>query len=213
MRLRSGIITEKSGNPRGSTWNRVKRGRGFPGSQRGVLAGLILCAIVLLGQTHTGGASPKDPCDAMGTLLLVDTRDNVLWKCQEGNNVGQYSIALGRGGVGKHAQGDGKTPVGEYMVGKPRVSERYGLFIPVGYPTVEQRKRGYSGADIGIHGPPRALKWLGSLTTWFNWTRGCIAVGGDDEIKDIARWVQENGVNRIRIIGKTEEEHSGTLMH
>jgi murein L,D-transpeptidase YafK len=74
--------------------------------------------------------------------------------------VGQ--LRIGHGGVGKTKAGDGKTPAGTYTLGQPRPSSKYGLFIPIGYPTVEQRKQGMTGGAVGVHGLDRRVKWLGA---------------------------------------------------
>jgi murein L,D-transpeptidase YafK len=81
----------------------------------------------------------------------------------------------------------------------PRASTRFRTFIPVGYPTAEQRENGYMGSAIGIHGPDRRFRWLGRLTSWFDWTAGCIAVGKDEEIGSVAQWVKDKRVTRISI--------------
>jgi murein L,D-transpeptidase YafK len=78
-------------------------------------------------------------------------------------------------------------------------SERFGTFVPISYPTAEQRRRGFTGSDIGIHGPDRRFRRLGRLTTWADWTAGCIAVGSDDEIDEIALWVEQHEPSEILI--------------
>ena len=83
-----------------------------------------------------------------------------MWLCQENKPVGEYKVALGKGGINKIKQGDNKTPLGEYTLGIPRPSSRFGTFIPIGYPTQEQISKGYTGGDIGVHGPYRFLSGL-----------------------------------------------------
>lgn len=103
---------------------------------------------------------------------------------------GRFPVALGRGGLDKKREGDGRTPKGAYPLGAPRPSARFHRFVPVGYPTPEQRAQGLTGGDIGIHGPHAAFRPLGSLTTWVDWTEGCIAVGSRSEIEEVAAWVE-----------------------
>ena len=110
-----------------------------------------------------------------------------------------FAVALGRSGIGKKREGDHRTPVGRYTLGKPRTSARFHVFIPVGYPTVEQKTAGFSGGDVGIHGPTRLFRWAGRLNTLFGWTDGCVAVGSDEEIDRIANWVNENHPLQIRL--------------
>lgn len=106
-------------------------------------------------------------------------------------------VALGQGGVGKRVQGDGKLPIGEYPLGEPRASRSYHLFVPVGYPTDRQRRAGYTGSAVGVHGPPRSFK--GPASTDTDWTLGCIAVGTDEEIERVAAWITARRVRRIVI--------------
>src|SRR5512142_23024 len=96
-------------------------------------------------------------CPPSGDAIVVDTRAHELWLCTSGTAPARFAVALGRSGVGKRRRGDGRTPLGTYALGEPRFSERYGLFIPIGYPTPAQAARGRSGAAVGIHGPPRGM--------------------------------------------------------
>jgi hypothetical protein len=130
-------------------------------------------------------------CAAEGDVVVVETRAHELWLCSRHRALASFKVALGRGGVGKAREGDGRTPLGSYALGAPRPSARFGTFIPVGYPTSEQRARGLTGKDVGIHGPERRAAWLGSLSTWFDWTAGCVATGTDDELAVIAAFVRE----------------------
>ena len=113
--------------------------------------------------------------------------------------VKEYPIAIGRKGAGKQKKGDHKTPLGEYALGQPRTSKRYGIFIPVGYPTSQQALKGFSGSGVGVHGPHRQFKQLGELHNGADWTLGCIALWNDEDIWDVADWVKSNHVNTIVI--------------
>jgi murein L,D-transpeptidase YafK len=115
------------------------------------------------------------------------------------DTVGVYSVYLGRGGVGKRREGDGKVPLGRYKLGVPRASEKYGTFIPIGYPTDVQRKKGYTGSAVGIHGPPRAFKWLGAILRWFDTTEGCVGLATDEEIERIAAWIRKTKAQYVEI--------------
>ena len=100
-----------------------------------------------------------------------------------------FGVRLGKHGVGKRREGDGKVPIGRYPLGAPRHSDKYGLFIPIQYPTPAQRKAGYSGGSVGVHGPHRRVRWLGRLTNLFDTTDGCVGIATDDDMKAIADWV------------------------
>src|SRR4030042_2205532 len=117
-----------------------------------------------------------EPCEGLDTSLIVDTKNHKIWLCQENKSVGEYEVELGSGGIEKRKKGDKKTPLGEYTLGYPRPSVRFGIFIPVGYPTQKQVSNGYFGRAIGVPGPTRAFKNLGSITTRSAGTHGCIGV-------------------------------------
>jgi murein L,D-transpeptidase YafK len=80
--------------------------------------------------------------------------------------------------------------VGTYAIGEPRPSAQYRTFIPIAYPTAEQASRGYTGGDIGFHGPPRGWRAPAAAKD-LDWTFGCVGTGSDEEIARIARFVRE----------------------
>jgi hypothetical protein len=171
---------------------------------RGRLTSLLLVATVIgaagaAGPATASGPAPSPapasapaaaPCAGRGTALVVRTGARVLYVCQSGRARAHHAVALGRGGIGKQREGDGRTPLGVYPLGAPRRSVRYGTFIPIGYPTPEQMRQGYTGSAVGLHGPERRSRWLGPLTLMVDWTQGCLAVGSDGAIDAIARWVR-----------------------
>jgi murein L,D-transpeptidase YafK len=113
--------------------------------------------------------------------------------------VESFGVHLGRGGIGKTRQGDNKVPLGVYPLGQPRKSQKFWMFIPIGYPTPEQREKGYTGRDVGVHGPHRYLGWLGPLTNTVSSTAGCIGLGSNAHIEKVAAWVTSMKVKRIEI--------------
>jgi len=134
----------------------------------------------------------EDPCSRYDTAVVVDVHVRSLWLCELGATQAHYPVALGRGGTGKRTAGDRKTPLGWYALGEPRLSDRFGVFIPISYPTLDQRKRGFTGGEIGIHGPQRRFEWAGSWNTHVDWTDGCIALGTLDEAIEVAIFVLEH---------------------
>ena len=157
----------------------------------------ILTALVLVTRATVSWAGESVPCYQVGTSLVVSTAGHKLWLCKADSVQGEYPIAIGSGGTDKFKEGDEKTPLGEYLLDEPRPSNRFALFIPVGYPTERQRKEGRTGGEIGVHGPPRMWRWLGGLTTWTDWTKGCVAVGTTREIEEVSAWVRKERVSRI----------------
>ena len=134
----------------------------------------------------------EDPCSRYDTAVVVDVHVRSLWLCELGATQAHYPVALGRGGTGKRTRGDRKTPLGSYALGEPRLSDRFGVFIPISYPTAAQRRRGFTGGEIGIHGPQRRFEWAGSWNTYVDWTDGCIALGTLDEAIEVAIFVLEH---------------------
>lgn len=139
------------------------------------------------------------PCDPGRAYVLVQVAANRLSLCDHGRIVAQYRAAMGRGGAGKTRMNDRKTPLGEYPLGAPRPSRAgFHTFIPVLYPTDDQRLEGYTGGAVGIHGPKRGFKPYGRGKI-INWTQGCVAVGSDQEIVDIAKWIEDNRILTVSI--------------
>ena len=139
-------------------------------------------------------------CDADRSYIFVQVRKNRLALCEDGRVVGQYRAAMGAGGYGKRRQNDRKTPIGDYPLGPPRPSRSgFHTFIPVLYPSESQRRAGYTGGAIGIHGPTRWARPLGRVSTIRNWTDGCVALGADREIEEIASWVMRRQIVSVSI--------------
>lgn len=154
--------------------------------------GPFVCVLLVAGCRPTPLAvTATEACAPSGDLVLVDTHTHALSLCSDGRALASFRVALGRGGVDKRREGDGRTPLGTYPLGAPRPSARFGTFVPIGYPDAEQRAQGLTGRDVGIHGPERRLAWLGGASTWVDWTAGCVATGTDDEIARVATFVRE----------------------
>ncbi len=150
-------------------------------------------ALIVLGLAAAGSSVRADPgaspCPRIGDAIVVETRTHDLWLCADGESPARFSVAIGRSGVGKRRRGDGRTPTGRYTLGAPRSSERFGIFIPIRYPTPAQAARGDTGAAVGIHGPPRGMDAGRYPVTDVDWTQGCIATGTDEEVGAIAGFV------------------------
>jgi murein L,D-transpeptidase YafK len=145
------------------------------------------------------GCSGVWACPSGAPVVVVDAKASRLRLCADGAEAASFVVALGRGGIGKKRQGDHRTPLGVYALGSPRPSRRFHVFIPIAYPTIEQETGGFSGGDVGVHGPMFIFRWAGRLNTLFAWTDGCIAVGSNEEIDRIARWVNEKHPRQIKL--------------
>ncbi|MCL5272065.1 MAG: L,D-transpeptidase family protein [Gammaproteobacteria bacterium] len=132
--------------------------------------------------------------------INVHTTKRVLNICKHGTVVKTFKVALGFKGVGKKKAGDNKTPIGLYSLAHPRKSTQFKVFIPILYPTSKQLAAGYTGRDVGIHGPTQAsigFNWLSNLP---GATRGCIAVGKNNNIEYVSNWVKANPGTKVLII-------------
>lgn len=132
--------------------------------------------------------------------INVHTTNQILNICKHGTVIKTFKIALGYKGVGKKQAGDNKTPIGLYGLAHPRKSTQFKVFIPILYPTAKQLATGYTGSDVGIHGPAQSsslFSWLNNLPSS---TRGCIAVGKNNHIEYVANWVKANPGAKVLII-------------
>jgi hypothetical protein len=164
---------------------------------------VCLSVVLVMGQASRPALSappaekqPENPCAGRGTSLFLRASAHRLWLCREGAVDADYEVALGAGGLDKRAQRDKKTPLGSYGVGKPRPSARYRSFIPIGYPTPAQRRAGYTGSDIGIHGPDPMFSWEGTV----DWTNGCIALKQSEDIDALVVWTKHWRPKQIEIV-------------
>ncbi|MFG0268794.1 murein L,D-transpeptidase family protein [Pseudomonas sp. zjy_14] len=142
-----------------------------------------------------------DPCREHRSVVLVQLKKEQLSLCKNGATVKAYDVALGSGGFGKTRAGDEKTPIGTYPLEKPRPStdKKFHTFIKIGYPTPKQIAQGYTGNDVGIHGPHKYWAWAGGANTWINWTNGCVAVKSNQDIIDISQWVESEQVRTVTL--------------
>jgi murein L,D-transpeptidase YafK len=156
-------------------------------------------AIVTVLATIPGRSAEADCSSSSGAVVVVETKKHTLTLCKSGRVVQSFGVRLGKHGTGKSREGDGKTPLGRYPLGGAVPSADYGLFLPIGYPTPEQRKLGYTGSAVGVHGPARRVRWLGSWVNAFDLTDGCVGIATDDEMKVVAEFVGKQGAHEIMI--------------
>jgi murein L,D-transpeptidase YafK len=132
--------------------------------------------------------------------INVHTSEQILNICKQGAVIKTFKVALGYKGVGKKKAGDNKTPMGLYKLAYPRKSNQFKVFIPILYPTSKQLASGYTGRDVGIHGPTQSFGLFGWLNNLPSSTRGCIAVGKNNHIQYVAKWVKTHPGTKILII-------------
>jgi murein L,D-transpeptidase YafK len=163
-------------------------------------SGVVYALVLGVGALWSSRVAQHQGCSAGATLVQIDSSARVLTLCRNGTEDAAFRVALGRGGVAKKSEGDGRTPIGRYRIAPARASSRYHLFLEVGYPTAEQAKLGLTGSAIGVHGPHLAFFWLGPATAWPDWALGCIAVPTQGAIERIATWVSTNQVSEVLIL-------------
>ena len=105
--------------------------------------------------------------------------------------VREFDVGLGSSPVGhKQERGDGKTPVGTYVIDRLNPNSQFHLSLGISYPNeidqVVANARGIDpGDNIFIHGEPNNFRRRPGR----DWTEGCIAVT-NSEIEFIYRVVE-----------------------
>ena len=143
---------------------------------------------------------PEADTDEVRIVVKKGERRLELW--QGGTLTGTYPVGLGFDPVGhKQAEGDGKTPEGEYYVCMKNSKSKYYLSLGVSYPNKADAAAALADGRISQAAYDRiaaANDW-GERPDWYSplggeimihggggdrdWTAGCMAV--DDEVVDI----------------------------
>lgn len=164
-----------------------------------LVAASFLAATAPAGRSAIAAETPSNPCAGLTVAhVVVRTEEHKLYLCGKDQAVAStYDVRLARNGVGKTRAGDGKVPLGSYPLGRPRPSKKYGTFVSIGFPLPDQRRHGYTGGDVGVHGPDRRVRWLGRLVNTFDTTDGCVGLASDREMDEIAAWLRRTSAARI----------------
>jgi murein L,D-transpeptidase YafK len=173
-------------------------------SSVGATAVTLVVAALLSVANMPGRAVADDIDDSTGPLVLQIWKARREMELLRGNElIRRFPIVLGSDPrESKHLQGDGRTPVGEYVIQEKHPSTRFHLFLGLNYPNVDDAERGYNeglidpnqwvdiffanasrrsppwntrlGGQVGIHGfGDRPLIPV-------DWTKGCIAVSNEE---------------------------------
>lgn len=150
--------------------------------------------------------------------IHIDKQANSLVVLQGKDIIKQYSISIGRGGIGdKKIVGDKKTPIGRYYVTRLKDSEKFHYFFGLNYPNQKDGLIGYKkklitlaqfkaikkasinkvtppqntrlGGAIGIHGIGKQTKQKLLIHKNINWTEGCIAVE-NHEVRELKKFIK-----------------------
>jgi murein L,D-transpeptidase YafK len=137
------------------------------------------------GLSDGGGARRLVYIKAEHQLCLLDAR-GVAW---------ERRASHGREPGKKRFEGDGRTPEGQYTVAAARVSQRFGLFMPISYPSAEDVRRARAegkdaGGNVGIHGPQRWYAFLGRAQALIDHSDGCIVLDAEG-IEELAALVKK----------------------
>lgn len=94
--------------------------------------------------------------------------------------IGDYYITVGKNGVLKHVEGDGRTPTGVYFITSRLdplgLDDLYGDgALPLNYPNEWDQRLGRSGFGIWLHGVPHDTYNRAPYAT-----EGCVAFPNDD---------------------------------
>jgi len=156
--------------------------------------------------------------------LMIDTKTLTLSVMEAQNILRTYhNIAIGSNGPtwAKRFK-DEKTPLGDFRITAMRTSERFHLFLPIDYPTMDDARRAQRDGRIGPGEyealrsawekreiPPQTTSLGGHLGIHgigagsmeihnnINWTNGCIALT-NDQIEELAGWVTVGTRVKIR---------------
>lgn len=127
--------------------------------------------------------------------------------------VGDFYVSVGKSGIGKQLEGDGKTPLGIYFVTGVRegrdLPDLYGSgALPLNYPNALDRVLGKTGHGIWLHGTPSAQFVRAPLAS-----DGCVVAANPDMaqllqqvplkttpvvIADRLEWVQPDTLTKDR---------------
>ena len=131
------------------------------------------------------------------TYVVVNKEARRMYLMHHDKVLKDYVIDLGFAPLGhKEIEGDGKTPVGDYIIDRRNPNSQFHLSLGISYPNAQDiayaRSLGKSpGGDIFIHGKSNPFKQGKN-----DWTWGCIAVS-NREMEDVYAMVRNGTPIRI----------------
>ena len=165
-----------------------------------ILAVVFTAAIIsAIDMSHARSTMQLPTADS----ILVVKHAHTLTLLRDGQPIKQYSVALGRGGLGpKQQAGDNRVPEGIYRIVSRNPHSAFYRALRVGYPTQQQTAAAHArgidpGGDIMIHGIRNGLGWVGPAHRIIDWTKGCIAVT-DPEMDQVWNAVPDGTPIEIR---------------
>ena len=166
----------------------------------GYIKVLTAAVLVVFGSS---GAFCEPAAKVLADKIIIEKKAHRLTIYSGGKEIKSYTVAIGRGGMGKKLrEGDKLTPEGLYRIDKRNPESSYHLSLHVSYPNADDiaaaaRAGVNPGSDIMIHGARNGFGWFGRLHTLFDWTLGCVAVT-DREIEELWELVPDGTGVEIR---------------
>lgn len=120
--------------------------------------------------------------------VVIRKAERKLLLLKEDRVLRAMDIALGLVPAGdKQAEGDFRTPEGEYRLADRNAASDFFLSIKISYPNKrdeqDARRRGVQpGGQIMIHGQPNTPKHGDDYYQMADWTDGCVAVSNSDMV-------------------------------
>lgn len=145
------------------------------------LIGAITLAATSQAATRVIPASLEQGGVKADRVVVLKSRREMLL-LRDGRVLRAFHVSLGPHPVGaKHAEGDGRTPEGHYVLDWRNPDSRYYLSIHISYPNAADIKRAERlgvdpGGDVMIHGLPPGFAFVKAGRHLRDWTEGCIAV-------------------------------------
>jgi len=156
---------------------------------------VFIAAITVMALGLAGCGDPKfKRYDGPEVTRIVVLKENRRMYLYNGDRVLRgFDIALGFEPIGhKTESGDGKTPVGDYIIDRRNPNSAFHLSIGINYPDADDIARARAlgvdpGGNIFIHGQSNRFRGLRRDS---DWTWGCIAVT-NAEMEDIYAMVND----------------------
>lgn len=114
-------------------------------------------------------------------VLVIKSESKLLLK-KNTKVINEYHVVFGAKPKGhKQQKGDERTPEGKYILDAKNPDSSFYKSIHISYPNEADKKRAEElgvkpGGFIMIHGQRNGIGRLSSISKYFNWTDGCIAV-------------------------------------
>jgi murein L,D-transpeptidase YafK len=134
-------------------------------------------------QKEIAGANDFNEKDRIDMIVVYKSK-RIMHLYRNGKIVDTMPVSLGKNPIGhKVAQGDHRTPEGQYWIRRKLCSQKYYRSLCISYPRDIDMQRAQArgvnpGGDVTVHAQP-AWNAKGSgdnYTLAHNWTEGCVAV-------------------------------------